>query len=62
MHTATVSSYGYDFRRDFDSIARPGLIRYLKHLGFGVDLEEGDDPNDFDLTYYTEAKRYSRRL
>jgi AAA domain len=62
MHTATQSSPSYDFRKDFDSIARPGVIRYLKHLGYGVDLDEGDDPNDFDLTYYTDAKRYSRQL
>jgi hypothetical protein len=62
MHTATLSSNSYDFRKDFDCIARPGLIRYLKHLGYGVDLDEGDDPNDFDLTYYTDAKQYLRRL
>ena len=62
MHTATQSSPNYDFRKDFDSIARPSLIRYLKHLGYGVDLDDGDDPNDFDDAYYTGAKQYSRRL
>ena len=29
MRTATQSSHSYDFRRDFDSIARPGMHRYL---------------------------------
>jgi hypothetical protein len=28
MHTATQSSHSYDFRGDFGSITRPGLIRY----------------------------------
>jgi hypothetical protein len=62
MHEASKSSTNYDFRKDFDSIARPGLIRYLKHLGYGVDEGEDEDPNDIDLTYYTDAKRYSRQL
>ena len=29
MHRATESSPNYDFRRNFDSITRPGLIRFL---------------------------------
>jgi hypothetical protein len=62
MEYARASSANYKFPKDFDGIARPGLIRYLKNLGFGVDLDEGDDPNDFDLEYYTDAKQYLRRL
>jgi hypothetical protein len=34
----------YDFRKDFDSIARPGLLRYQKSLGYGTD--EPDEPFD----------------
>jgi hypothetical protein len=30
--TSETASPYYDFRRDFDSIARPAMVRYLKHL------------------------------
>jgi hypothetical protein len=39
--TSETASPYYDFRRDFDSIARPAMVRYLKHLGY-----DPDEPSD----------------
>jgi hypothetical protein len=53
----------YNFRKDFDSIARPGLVRYLEHFGLAVGPEEGEDPADFDLMDSgDEAREYLRQL
>jgi AAA domain len=65
MHTAEAcasSADPYDFRKDFDSITRPVLVRYLKHLGYGVDEGEDENEGDLDPTYYTDAKTYAWRL
>jgi archaellum biogenesis ATPase FlaH len=56
------SSPSYDFRRDFDAITRPGLVRYLKHLGYDIDEGEDVGQDGLDLTYYNDAKEYARRL
>jgi hypothetical protein len=39
--TSENASPYYDFRKDFDGIARPAMIRYLKHLGY-----DPDEPSD----------------
>jgi RecA-family ATPase len=62
MEYAHASSANYDFRRHFDSISRPGVVRYLKHLGYGVDEVEDENDGDLDPTYYTDAKTYAWRL
>ena len=49
----------YNFTKDFDGIARPGLVRYLEHFGCAVEPEEGEDPADFDLMDSSdEAREY----
>ena len=55
MHNATLSSHSYDFRRNFDSITRPGLHRYLD---ISADLL-GDDFAERQAGY---AKEYVRSL
>jgi hypothetical protein len=62
MHTASKSSHSYDFRRHFDTIMRPGLVKYPKHLGYGVDEGEDEEDGDLDRTFYTDAKTYAWRL
>ena len=40
MYTAQASvshAFSYDFQRDFSGIARPGMNRYLRHLGYDPD-------------------------
>ena len=56
MHNATLSSYSYDFRKDFSDIAQPGLHRYLDAVGAPPD--NGDWVN---LRWY-RAKQYVREL
>ena len=49
----------YNFTKDFDGIARPGLVRYLEHFGCAIEPEEGEDPADFDLMDSSdEAREY----
>ena len=55
---ARASSAAYEFTKDFDDIARPGLVRYLEHIGIAP--EDGEDPND--LTVCPEAVQYLDRL
>jgi hypothetical protein len=60
---ACASSAAYEFTKDFDDIARPGLVRFLKHFGLAVEPEEDEDPADFDLTDSgDEAREYLRQL
>jgi hypothetical protein len=56
VHNATLSSYSYDFRKDFSDIAQPGLHRYLDAVGAPPD--NGDWVN---LRWYP-AKQYVREL
>jgi hypothetical protein len=60
---ACASSAAYEFTKDFDDIARPGLVRFLKHFGLAVEPEEDEDPADFDLMdSCDEAREYLRQL
>jgi AAA domain len=47
----------YDFRKDFDSIARPAMIRYLKHLGY-----DPDEPSDGFDDCGDAASKYANTL
>jgi hypothetical protein len=47
----------YDFRKDFDDIARPAMIRYLKHLGY-----DPDEPSDGFDDCGDAASKYANTL
>jgi hypothetical protein len=47
----------YDFRKDFDGIARPAMFRYLKHL----DLEPDEPCGGLD-NYWAAANDYATTL
>jgi AAA domain len=49
----------YDFRRDFESICRPAMIRYLRHLGYDPDEPSDgfDDCGDAARAYATSLWR-----
>jgi hypothetical protein len=53
MHTATLSSRNYDFRKDFSDIARPGLVRYLRECGY----DPNEPPDGLDDCWFT-AQEY----
>jgi hypothetical protein len=54
---ACASSAAYDFRKDFDGIARPAMIRYLKHLGY-----DPDEPSDGFDDCGDAASKYANTL
>jgi AAA domain len=53
----------YDFRKDFDAIARPAMLRYLKHLGYDPDEPSDgfDDCGDAARSYATSLWTALRR-
>jgi hypothetical protein len=53
MHNATESTQGYDFRKDFSDVARPGLVGYLRECGYDPDAP----PDGLDDCWFT-AQEY----
>ena len=66
MYTAQASvshAFSYDFQRDFSGIARPGMNRYLRHLGYDPDAPADglDDCWRAGLDYIRELWRVLQR-